>query len=186
MLTFDPDSHTYTLNGEKVPGITQIIADMGLIDTAWFTDYSRERGIFVHRIIQWHLSGELDEDTVDESLIGYLNAWKRFELDAGFVPTAIEAPLASELYRFAGTPDYIGRLNGCEAVIDAKSGMISPATGLQLAAQEILAGRPLKRFALQVMDTGKYKLTPYTSRSDRGIFLAAVSLWWWKQSNMKG
>jgi hypothetical protein len=159
MITFDPATHTYTLNGEKVPGITQIIADMGLIDPSWFTDYSRERGTFVHRIIQWHLSGELDEETVDESLIGYLNAWKQFELDAGFVPTAIEVPLASELYRYAGTPDYIGRLNGCEAVIDAKSGGISPATGLQLAAQEILAGRPLKRFALQLMDTGKYKLT---------------------------
>jgi hypothetical protein len=82
-LLFDPDSHTYTLNGEKVPSITQIIADMGLIDTTWFTDHSRERGTFVHRIIEWHLLKELDEDTVDESLVGYLNAWKRFELDSG-------------------------------------------------------------------------------------------------------
>jgi hypothetical protein len=127
------------------------------------------------------LSGELDEDSVDEALVGYLNAWKRFELDAGFIPTAIEVPLASELHCFAGTPDYIGLLNGVETVIDAKSGGISPATGLQLAAQEILAGRPLKRFALQIMENGKYKLTPFTDRSDRGVFLAAVSLWWWKQ-----
>jgi hypothetical protein len=77
-------------------------------------------------------------------------------------------------------------LNGCEAVIDAKSGAVSSVVGLQLVGQEILAGRPLKRFALQLMDTGKYKLTPYTDRSDRGTFLAAVSLWWWKKNNLKG
>jgi len=186
MLTFDPESHTYTLDGQILPSITQVIADMGLIDTAWFTDYSRERGTLVHRIIEWHLLKELDEDTVDETLVGYLTAWKRFELDTGFVPTAIEQPLASGVYHFGGTPDYIGFLNSHEVVIDGKSGTISPATGLQLAGQEILAGRPLKRFALQLMDTGKYKLTPFTDRSDRGVFLAAVSLWWWKAKNMKG
>lgn len=186
MIEFDAVNHTYILDGQPVPSVTQILTDMGLIDATWFTDYSRERGKLVHRIIQWHLSGELDETTVDDTLRGYLDAWKRFEVYAGFTPTAIEKPLASSVYHFAGTPDYIGTLNGVEVIIDAKTGTIFPAMALQLSGYEILAEKCLKRFALQLTETGKYKLTPFVKRTDRGTFLAAVTIWYWKQNNLKG
>jgi hypothetical protein len=185
MLTFDAANHIYTMAGHPVPSVTQILADMGLIDTTWFDEWSRTRGRMVHRVVELHLSGELDEENLDPILMPYLDAWKQFEVDTKFAPTATEAPLYSIVHQFAGTPDYIGVLNGCEAVVDAKSGAIYRATALQLAGYEVLAGRPLKRFALQLMDTGKYKLTSFTSRQDRGIFLAALAVWQWKNNGRK-
>lgn len=183
MITFDPTAHLYTIDGQPVPSVTQVLQAMGFIDTQWFTDYGRERGTLVHRIIHWYIDGELDHDSIDPSLLPYFDAWKRFVKDTGFMPTETEKPIGSVLHRFCGTPDYIGMLNGHETVIDAKTGAISPWVGLQLAAQEILADRPLKRFALQLKEDGKYSLKPFTDRQDRQIFLAALSCWQWQHNN---
>ena len=52
MLTFDAEKHEYRLDGVRLPSVTQIIADAGLYgNTSYFTDYSRDRGSFVHQII---------------------------------------------------------------------------------------------------------------------------------------
>jgi hypothetical protein len=185
MITFDPDTHTYTIDGQQVPSVTGILADIGFIDSQWFTDYARERGKLVHRIIHWHITGELDEDTIDPVLRGYFNAWLAFEKDTGFVSTATEEPLGSEIYRFAGTPDYVGTMNGSEVLIDAKTGAAYPATQLQTAAYEILLNRKVKRFSLHLTDSGKYKLVEHKDRQDRGIFLAALSCWHWQRNQRR-
>ena len=187
MIVFDPITHTYILNGQPVPSVTTILKDMNFIDTTWFTDYGRDRGKLVHKIIHWHITGELDESTIDPELQGYFDAWKAFEDASGFVSTETEKPLASELYRFAGTPDIIGKFKDYGEVFDIKTGPVAPWTGLQLAAYEILAGRPLKRYALQLNKNGKYSLKPFAKRQDRQIFLAALACWWWqKNNNMRG
>lgn len=188
MLEFDESSHAYRIDGQFLPSVTTIIKEAGLYGNAanYFTEYARDRGSYVHRIIEWHLSGELDETTIDDSLLLYFDAWKRFELDTGFISSVTEQPMASEIHRFAGTPDHIGKLNGMMSVIDVKTGIAGPATGIQLAAYEILYADRLKRFALQLMDTGKYKLTEFKDRQDRAIFLAALSIYHWKKNNLKG
>jgi len=183
MITFDPATHTYTLDGQPVPSVTTILKDMNFIDMTWFTDYGRDRGKLVHTIIEWHITGELDESTIAPELQGYLDAWGAFTSDTGFLSTEIEKPLASELYRFAGTPDHIGKLNGKEAVIDAKTGVIYPHVGLQLAGYEILATRPLKRFGLQLKEDGRYSLKEFRDRQDSQIFKAALACWWWQKNN---
>lgn len=187
MIEFDPLQHTYTVDGMRYISVTQIIFGMGLYgDVAnWFTEESRMRGKYVHQIIAWYLSDELDDYTVDNSLRGYLDAWKRFEVDTGFVPTITEKPLVNDLYLLAGTPDHIGMLNGIESVIDVKTGGVGPATGLQLAGYELLYGKPLKRLALSLRGSGKYTLIPFQDEGDRGIFLAAWALFNWKKNNLK-
>lgn len=183
MITFDPATHTYTIDGQPVPSVTQILADMGFIDTAFFTEYGRQRGTFVHQIIGWSITGEIDESTIDPELQGYLDAWGSFCANTGFVSTSTEKPLGSVLHRFCGTPDHIGMLNGREAVVDAKTGVIAPWVGIQLAGYEILYGMPLKRFALALKEDGKYSLKEFTDRQDRGIFLAALACWQWQHNN---
>jgi hypothetical protein len=182
VIDFDPETHSYTLDGQPVPSVTQILSAMGFIDSSWFTDYARERGKLVHRIIHWHITGELDEDTIDDALRGYFTAWLAFEKDTGFVSKETEVPLGNAAHRFAGTPDHIGILNK-EAVIDCKSGVIAPWAGLQLAAYEILHGEPLKRYALQLKDDGKYSLKEFKDRQDRGVFLAALACFHWQKNN---
>jgi hypothetical protein len=90
------------------------------------------------------------------------------------------------LYHYGGTPDHVGRLNNCFAVVDTKTGVTNPATGIQLAAYEILLNvSSVKRFGLQLKDDGKYSLKEFKDRQDRGIFLAALAVWQWQKNNLK-
>lgn len=184
-IHLDPETHTYACDGVVYPSVTQILKDEGFIDATWFTDYARDRGILVHRITHWYDTDELDMESVDPALGGYLEAWIRFREESGFDPQIIEQSLASHTHRFAGTPDRVGILNGNLAIPDIKSGAIQPWTGLQLAGYEVLYGQRVNRFGVQLTDDGKYKLIPFTDRNDRGVFLAALATWWWKEANQK-
>lgn len=185
-LIFRESDHSYMLHGVSLPSVTQIIADAGLYgNTSYFTDYSRDRGSFVHKAIEYHLSGELSEETLDPVIVPYLDAWKRFQSEANYISDLCEERLASNVYRFAGTIDHIGYLDGHFCIIDVKTSVVaSAATGIQLAGYEILlSARGARRFALHLQDNGNYKLIEYKDRNDRNIFLAALALWIWKQNN---
>ena len=186
MLTFDPEKHEYRYKGARLPSVTEILLDMGLIDSTWFTEEGRNRGKLVHRIIHWHILGELDEDSIDPDLRGYFDAFLNFQNDSKLEIESAERPLFHETYRFAGTPDIIGCLNGHNAVIDIKSGAVSGWVALQLSGYEILANHPsIERFSLQLFPGGKYKLTHHKDRQDRALFLSALALFYWKH-NQKG
>jgi hypothetical protein len=126
----------------------------------------------------------LDEATIDPALAPYFDAWRRFEQEAGYVSDACEKVMASDLYKFAGTVDHIGHLNGYYCIIDVKTGALTPATAIQMGGYEILMKSPgIRRFGLRLMDTGKYSLKEYKDRQDCKIFLAALSVYYWKQDN---
>lgn len=157
----------------------------GFIDIAWFTEYGRERGKLLHKIIHWHVTGELDETSISPVLQGRFNAWLAFEKDANFKSIEVEKPRISELYCFGGIPDHYCIIQGKEAIIDVKTG-VSPAwVGLQLAAQELLIGKQCPRYSLKLADNGKYNLKAYTEKQDRDIFLSALACWQWKKNNLK-
>jgi hypothetical protein len=185
MIHFDPTTHTYTVNGEVYPSVTQIIQGAGLIDTTWFTDYGRDRGTMVHRVIQYHLAGELDETSIDPVLWPYFVAFRKFEAESGLDVEASELQLANSTYRFAGTLDLKGLLHHRQVIIDIKTGANNPATGIQLAGYEFLVGEKCLRYALQLSDDETYKLHPFTDRTDRDVFLAALTLYRWKQNNIR-
>lgn len=188
-LVFKEADHSYWNDGIKYPSVTQIIAAAGLYGLAaeYFNEESRDLGSFVHTIIEWHLSKELDESTIDGVLMPYFEAWKRFEKESTYVSDSCETRLANETYRFAGTIDHIGHLNGHFCIIDVKSGAPTPATGIQLAGYEILlSARGARRFALHLKDDGNYKLIEYKDRNDRQVFLSALALFNWKANNLKG
>jgi hypothetical protein len=182
---FDEEHHRFLVEGQRWPSITQVLTDAGFIDTRWFTKEGRERGSHIHRIIHWHLIGELDEMSIDPELWPYFEAWLRFESDTGFRPTETETPRISELYHFGGIPDSIGMLAGCEVILERKTGALPEWVALQLAAQEILHERPLSRLAIRLKKTGRYELKQYHDRRDREVFLSALACWWWKNDGGK-
>lgn len=185
-LIFKPDTHQYFKDGVELPGVTTILSDLGFIEKDFFTEYGRTRGKFVHLACELDDRNELDEDACDSALLPYLKAWRSFKRDTGIKIESIEKPVASSIYNFAGTLDRLVTLNGSCCILDIKSGAVSPWTGLQLAAYEIAENKRLKRFAVQLMETEKYKLHPYTDPQDRQIFLAAVACWHWINNHKKG
>lgn len=203
-VVFNATSHTYTYNGKAVPSVSQILQDEGFVDPKYFTEGGRDRGKAVHKAIEIYSRGA--HCMRSKELEPYLDAFKNFQRDCEWEPMIIEVPMACAYY--GGTADQFGLFRKEMAVLDIKSGVISPATGLQLSGYERLYweymieqgvkdGQPayvlktakqpaLKRFALQVMDTGRYMLTEYKERNDRYIFDAAVACWWWKRNNRIG
>lgn len=193
-FSFDETTHTYRMeNGEILPSVTSVLKDMGFYGNAeaWFTEESATRGTYIHRLIQYYLEGTLDECTIDDALLPYFHAWQHFEADTGFAPMEIEKAMVSETHRFAGTVDYVGVINGKCAVIDLKtSTAAAPAEQLQTAAYRQLLQenpgqvmQPTHRFSLHVSSAGKYKLIEHSDRSDRNVFIAAVSIWHWKKNH---
>jgi hypothetical protein len=199
-IKFEPESHQYSLYSqtaqrwEPVPSVTQVLQAMGFVDTAFFTEESRTRGTYVHKLIELHISQELDENTVDESLHGYFDAFRRFreEADIDTDTWTVEKPLASKVHRFAGTPDFVGIINGRCAVIDLKtSATVSASEQLQTAAYKILIdethqqGMPVThRFSLHVSSEGKYKVIEHKDRQDAQIFKSALACYYWKLNNL--
>ncbi len=181
-LTFDEASHVYLLNGAKVPGVTGVLHNEGFIDSAWFTEYGRDRGTKVHKAIQLYDADELDEESLDPVLRPYLEAWRRFKEEAHVTIEASEVRLASETYGFAGTIDKVARIGSTPAICDLKTGPVSGWVGLQLAAYHILLNEPARRrYAVQLNNDGSYRLHEFKDRSDRQVFLAALTIHNWKR-----
>ncbi len=188
-LTFDADTHTYTKDGRVLPSVTQILQGAGIVDTTWFTEEAAWRGSIVHRCCHLDDEGDLEEGTVPEEARGYLDAWRLFKAQVPMNFISIEHPLCSGLY--AGTPDRDAEW----AVIDIKTGAILPWVGLQLAAyselirQEApLATRPVAafhRYAVRLGKDGRYNVQHFAVRdlrNDLGIFRAALSIYYWRNS----
>ena len=186
-LVLEPITHTYTRDGVRVPGISEIIQSAGMVDDKWFTEYSRDRGSMAHLACQLHDEDDLDESTLDPVIRPYLEAWKKFRADTCFNPELIERKLYHPVYGYAGTLDRYGLFNDYKSVIELKSGLISAVTGLQLAAQGMLLEangyEVQKRFALQIKKDGAYKLTPYNDANARVVFLACVTAHNFKTQN---
>lgn len=186
-LTFDPETHAYESDGKRLPHVTGILRDEGFVDTAWFTEYSRDRGTKVHRAIEFYDAGDLDEEALDPVLWPYVMGWQRFKQEANVTVEASEVRLASEVYGFAGTIDKVATIGNTKAIIDIKSGQVQPWTAIQLAAYSILLNEPVrKRYAVQLGDDGSYRLHEFKDRSDRAVFLAALTVHQWKRREGNG
>ena len=157
-VDFIEEGHRYTLNGVSLESVTGILAAEGFIDTAFYDEYSRTRGTYVHAARHLDDNGDLEESTLDPVIAPYLEAWRRFKRESGFVVDQSEIPLANALYKYAGKPDVIGHF----------------PTGI------------MKRGAVELHDDGKYRLIPYTDRGDVSLWLAVLAVHNWKKNHGRG
>jgi hypothetical protein len=186
MIHLDEETHTYSDDKGKVyPSVTKILLEENFIDPSWFTEWSRDKGSLVHLVCHLDDIDDLEESTVDPVVQPYLEAYRTFKRDTGFIVEDSELSLYSESYQFAGTPDKIGKLNGSPAILDLKSGAVELWVALQLSFYEILTNHPHKRFALQLTAEGKYKLIPFVGRQDRNLCLSILAIHQWKKNHLK-
>lgn len=69
---FNADTHTYYLNGEERPHITGMLLRCGLVDDAWYTEESCERGRQVHKLTADYDLGALELARCVSAYRGYL------------------------------------------------------------------------------------------------------------------
>lgn len=184
MLTYDDNKHEYRFNDVLVPSVTQALVESGIVDVSWFTEEGRLRGNDVHLAANLYDNGDLDESTVRDEIKGYLDAYKRFLEESGFVFIESERIVWNPTYRYAGRFDRIGSLNRRPTIIDIKTGAVEAWAGLQLAAYAAcFNGREFDRYALQLKSDGTYRLHQFKDRNDIKTFIAALAIANWKRAH---
>jgi len=158
-VEFTEEGHLYHHEGARLPSVTGILKDEGFVDTTFFNDHARERGSLVHLATHLDDIGELDESSIDPVIAPYLEAWRRFRRESGFVIEISEKPMRSSIYGYAGTPDSIGYFP---------------------------KKRTMKRAAVELHGDGTYRLVPFGDRTDEQVWLSAVACHTWKRNNLKG
>jgi hypothetical protein len=77
----------------------------GFHDRDWMDEVSRRRGRRVHIATAYDDEGDLDDDSIKESDLGYIEAWRAWKKQFQPEFLFIEQPVMHKLYRFAGTLD---------------------------------------------------------------------------------
>jgi hypothetical protein len=188
-LAFDPVEHRYRLDGAEVPNVTRILAPMYDFSAVRedVLNHKRDIGIALHKAIELDLNDDLDEASIDEEVKGYFEGWKKFRRETGFECLLTEHRVASEQFRFAGTLDLAGLIDGVESLLDSKVTVaLHPAVALQTSAylratsEMGLIRANARRYALRLKPNGTYTLDQFKDKNDFAVFLSALSLHNWK------
>lgn len=195
-LHFDTTEHRYTLDGLRLPSVTEILSPITAHEYRGVDSEVMGRaaalGEAVHKLIELDIAGTLDEDALDASLRPYLAQWRQFLVQSGFVPILSEHRVHSVRYGYAGTLDLFGLLNAEAALIDAKRTAAVPrSAGPQTAGYELslresspeavaqAASGPgngrIHRYALHLTPE-RWRLVPQKDPNDLRVFLAALTL----------
>ena len=162
-----------TSAGQRVPGVTTILGvlakpalvkwanNLGLqgIDSTKYVDALASIGTLAHAMILNELSGkgaesalegkDADTKTLAENCYLSFCEWRKGHK---IEPIALERVMVSELYRYGGTPDFIGLVDGVVEIIEFKTGGIWPehfgqlSAYAQLAIENGIVTEPIRRF----------------------------------------
>lgn len=199
MLKFDGSNHTYTLDGQVIPGVTTILNPL--------TDYSKvpkpilekaaARGNYIHKACEMFCWGTLDETDIEEDYQPYIDSFKLFMEEIRFEPEFIEERVYHPKLKYAGTFDLggilhpFGRAKKAHRVqIDIKTTFaFMPSVGPQTAAYNEAwnYGKKKnlsfdKRFALRLKKDG-YELLPLRDSGDMNIFLSCLNIYNFMRKN---
>lgn len=185
-LRFDSEQHRYFLGTREYPSVTRVLS---MLDDFEFVpvdvlEAAREFGSHVHLACELDNKGILDEGKLDPALLPYLQSWRRFRTESGFIVLDSELRVVHEKCGYAGTLDIVGTLNGALSVLDIKSGIMPRTVGYQtaayLAAYTAQHGKkPARRYCLQLnpeFPTG-YKLRRLEKATDYNMFISCLNVW---------
>lgn len=191
-FNYDEVGRKHTINGLPAPSVTQILQGVGTVDysSAPANAMARgaDRGRKVHTSCQLLDEGDLDESTLDEVLLGYVEGYKKFLAESDFTIVKQEEPVACEELGYVGKPDKLGLLNFEPCILDIKTGEVKEWVALQiwgygLAIHGLDYGGTDLHCALQLTKDGKYRLhtqskrgRPFNSLIYRDLWLSAAKL----------
>lgn len=124
-ISFDEESHIYTVDGKTVPSVTQILKFLSA-DTSEFAnqilrDQAADRGTRIHEATIVYDYEGLDEEVIDNDIYLYVKAYADFVRDYRIKYYVLtEAPISNGEY--AGTLDRLAFIDGRYTVIDFKTG----------------------------------------------------------------
>ena len=192
---FTEATHEYTVDGIRVPSVTQILESAGLVDYRGIPPetlrYAAERGTAVHLASVYYDQEDLDPDSLDPQVAKYLAAWRKFRLEHEFQVLESEQMHLGELndLQFGMTVDRVVKIDGRLAILDLKcSSKVYDWCGVQTAGYAIGLGNGTldarlavyRRLVVQLKPDCTYRLYEYSGPMDGEIFAAALRIAHWK------
>lgn len=182
---FDPATHTYTLDGRRLPSVTQVLAplnDYSMVPPD-ILEAARIFGTHVHEACDLFDRDELDWSSLDPALVPYVEGWRNFLRDSGAVVIASELRVYHAELGYAGSPDKVLSWRKSIAIPDLKATAIVPPTvGPQTAAYAKAyhsmhggRGREPLRYCIHLTGGGKYKSHARTDPADWSYFVSALN-----------
>lgn len=207
-LTFEAEGHVYRYKGAVVPSVTKILEQLEVgsfiaaIKEALRDRSHAERSSAIERYLeQWQAAAEfgtnvhaachlynqkdLIEEELDPALVPYLNQYKRFLSDTGFIVRGSEVLLYHETMGYAGQEDFDGDFRNTTWCVDIKSGVVPCTVGAQTAGYQQAhppATRPKKRACLQLMEDD-YKFIEQKEYGDFSLFTSALNIFRFNQKH---
>ena len=158
MLDFDPLTHIYTLDGVRIPSVTQVLKEAGLID---FSDVPKDRldkacqrGKDAHSIIEEYSQGLLSPEA--SWMYPEIHAWEAFCRDYGFKSEMQEYLCADPILKVGFTIDQIGTIKDQRTIVDLKTGEKKIADVIQVCGYGLLY--PVKRLLILYISGSRYKV----------------------------
>jgi len=177
MITLDKDHIYRDSAGRVVPGVTGIIRACGLMDSTGWSDYARDRGTAVHKAIELYERGTLDSRSLSPVVVPYLDNWIAFKNQTGYRCIETEKRVYHKLYRYAGTLDQIGEMQGRSCVLDIKTGAYQRWWALQTASYNGVV-KCQDRYSLELRGDG-WKLHKHENKNDWRVFQACLTVAGW-------
>ena len=181
-LLFKEQNHTYMLEGEELPCVSDLCRflhrEIYKEAPAWQMEAAAERGTAVHLATE-----KLDKQGVaeiSEEHLPYLQAYKAFLLDYRPSWVFVEKPIYHPDYRYAGTIDRYGDIAGDAALVDVKTtyAVYKPLCRAQLNLYRLMLiarGYPVHRmYILHLKRDGTYKLIPFVEDDPLALALIAI------------
>lgn len=194
-VQFIEDTHQYFINRVEFPSVSTVLgflADYSRVPRDVLA-FKRSVGRAVHRVIE--LGDELDPDSIDEQIAGYVASWEKFKKTRPLRLIATERIVYSKKHRYAGRLDIVWEFldqPGLLWTVDAKCTYdMSPATSLQTAAyqhawNEMGEPRSLRRAGLQLKPDGSQaEFYPYDSKTDFNIYLNCLNVYRWQKNQRR-
>ena len=197
-LEFNEEKHEYRIDGVLLPNVTRITNMMSSYAgvPASVLAAKAEIGQAVHWATELDDQDDLDYLGLPDELRGYVDAWRLFKKQTGWITELSEQRVYSKRYQFAGTLDCIGHFESLAkvrpsvlALIDKKTTYdILPSVGPQVAAyaeawNETNTPKIRRRFAVQLKRDGFYNLHECGDATDWSVFLSGLTLSNWLKRN---
>jgi hypothetical protein len=186
---FQDDGHIYTADGEVVPSVTQVLTLAGISDVSQIPYHNLEKaraiGEAVHQATELIDKDDLDIDTLDPLIAGYILGYQEFKKETNFKPSTIEQRGIGDFedLRFGYCIDRTGTMDGVDGlvVLDLKtSARSNPNWGIQLAAYDDGAGLSAVRLVVHLKKDGSFGVIAYNDTNDFSVWRSALRVAHWR------
>lgn len=189
VLIFDEATHTYTVNGVRIPNVTSILKEANLGTEVYWEQWHLDRGKAVHKACQFLALGELEWTSVDPEILDYVRGYEKFLRENQVRPILVEKRGWNHEYRYASTLDLYAEMGGEDCLIEIKTTKVPATAALQTAAQlncdweKRVPIHKIRRLAIELHADATYKVIEFKDRNDFQVFLSALALNNWKRNH---